>query len=60
MICLDMWISIYDEFWKRTVFKLEGYFFFSRKFRDSEHVFKMSQQVREMSAGKESNLYGSR
>jgi hypothetical protein len=31
--------------------------FVSRQFRESEHVPKMSQQVREMSAEKESNLY---
>jgi hypothetical protein len=30
------------------------------QFRESEHVPKMSQQVRELSAEKESNLYGSR
>ena len=47
---------------------MEGFFVFvcfcfcfvSRQFRESEHVPKMSQKVREMSAEKESNLYGYR
>jgi hypothetical protein len=61
MIYLDIWISSYDEFGKRTVFKLEGFFCFLFLFvcfcfltagssGNLSMSQKMSQQVREMHA----------